>query len=332
MANASTLKNSFNKLDKLLANEVDSDSREANLVTKIHNLKTDSVNWFTECQKNGKTDEIRNKYALINRRFMRLTSQLSQATSELQNAWEDMSMTMLTRNLNIPNEDDEFEIALDAKTKKEEKIAGIYALDEITLATILKARGLSIFISYYVPSSEAEVKRIEAEVNLIEECFNNFGLTVVRVTSLGYMGDIEEFMKKVRTTSFALLLINKEFLQSMDTMKQVLHLQKDENYKNRMTILMNDEVDIGSASKVAPYTKFWEDQFSKIKKDTENASPEARGSLYLDAKQLSITKIEIADFLTSISRLKVLSYEKIKQQKFLPLLRTIAIRTIVDPN
>jgi len=281
MANASTLKDSFNKLDKLLASEVDSDSKEANLATKIHNLRTDSVNWFTECQKNGRTEAIRTKYALINRRFVRLTSQLAQATSELQNAWEDISMIMLTRKLDIPNEDDEFEIKLDAKAKKEEKRAGIYALDVTTLATILKARGLSIFISYYAsPSSEAEVDHIEA-------CFKIFGLTVVRVSSVEYMGDIEEFMKKVRTTSFALLLINKEFLQALDNMKQVLHLQKDENYKNRMTLLMHDDVDIGSASKVAPYTKFWEERFSKIKKDTENAPPEALGSLYLDAKTIN---------------------------------------------
>jgi len=49
-------------------------------------------------------------------------------------------------------------------------------------------------------------------------------------------------------------------------------------------------------------------------------------------KQLIVTKMEIADFLTSISKLKVLTYEKMKQENFLPILRIIAIRTIVDPN
>jgi len=176
------------------------------------------------------------------------------------------------------------------------------------------------------PTSDVEVKHIEA-------IFKTFGIDVVRYASLEYLGNIDEFMKRVRTTSFALLFINKAYLESLDTMSQVLQLQKDENYKNRMTLLIHTDVDIyGSAAKVLPYYKFWEEQFSKYKKVTENTPTEAAGSLAADAKQLSTTKNEISDFISNISKLKVPTYEELKSLKFLPILKLIIARTIVDPN
>jgi len=156
---------------------------------------------------------------------------------------------------------------------------------------------------------------------------------VIRHESIKYLENKEDFMKKVRTTSFALLFINKDYLESEVCMYQVLQLLKDENYSKRMALLIHSDVDIcGSTLKAVPYIKYWTEKINSFNLQVKDTPIEAYGSLSKEAKQLVYTKNEIVDFITSIANSSVAPYEELKNAKLLPILRFIAKKTVEIPK
>jgi len=267
-------------------------------------------------QKNGITDQIREQYTTVNRQLLKVTNELMTVTSELQKAWDDMSILMLTRKYPDPDEEEE---------------NGINKLDEQTIATILRPRKLSIFISY----KNNEAKTLPREVKDIEKIFTDYGIKeVIHYNSMAFMTNIGEFMKQVRTTSFALLFIDKDFLESPETMSQVLQLRKDENYKDRMALLVHSDVDIyGSTLKAIPYIKYWDEKIRSFEKQVKEAgSVESLSSLSAEAKLLIAAKSEIDLFINSIVNSNVPPYEKLKEVKLLPILQLIVSKTVVIPK
>jgi len=294
----------FSDIQELIATE-------SHLETSIDGIKSDSLKWFNEFKKAGTiTEEIRNQYTAVNKQLSKVTTEIMAATSELQKTWDELSVLMLTRKYPDPEGEEE---------------NGVDDLDEKTINTILKPRKLSIFISYK--------KTLKSEVDEIVKIFISYGIKeVICHESIKYLENKEDFMKKVRTTSFALLFINKEYLESEDSMYQVLQLIKDENYSKRMTLLIHSDVDIyGSTLKAVPYIKYWNEKISSFNKEVKDTPTEATNSLSKEAKQLMYTKSEIVDFITSIANSNVDPYVDLKQKRFLPILRFIAKTTIDIP-
>jgi len=45
------------------------------------------------------TDQIRNQYTTVNRQLSKLTTEIMAVTSDLQKAWDELSILMLTRKI-----------------------------------------------------------------------------------------------------------------------------------------------------------------------------------------------------------------------------------------
>lgn len=84
-----------------------------------------------------------------------------------------------------------------------------------------------IFISYCHADMSKALK--------VEEDLSATELTLVRdERALGYTEDLESYMKKIRSTDFALILVSDAFLRSTNCMFEVHEFLKDESQRERV--------------------------------------------------------------------------------------------------
>jgi len=119
-----------------------------------------------------------------------------------------------------------------------------------------------------------------------------------------YMGDIPTFMKKVRTTNFVLLMISKEYLENEFCMTAVMELKKDDNYKDRMLLIVHDNAKISTSEETVPYIQFWQNKHAILTARIASIPLEAAGTIGSELKKLRNITNEIAEFIAGDIRSK----------------------------
>ena len=77
----------------------------------------------------------------------------------------------------------------------------------------------------------------ETIADAIESYFKDTPITIKRdKRDLHFKQSIKEFMKQIRKTDYALMIISEDYLKSSNCMYEVLEFIKDENYKEMETI------------------------------------------------------------------------------------------------
>jgi len=141
------------------------------------------------------------------------------------------------------------------------------------------------------------------------------------------MDDKIEFMKKVRTTNFVLLLISDAYLKTRHCMLEILELRKDDNYKNRIMLVVHISAKpIYDISGSLDYVKFWDNEFKELEQAINvNELPlESRSEAFgKELVQLRNTKNEIISFIHEIRNLLVPPLEELKKISYLPILQRI---------
>ena len=131
-----------------------------------------------------------------------------------------------------------------------------------------------IFLSYSWADREV--------ADSIYESLTCLGVDVARdVRENSYTSSIRQFMKSIRYTDYALMLLSDSFLRSPNCMFEVLEFFKDENFSTRLLTLITDDFSILSMEKRVDYISYWESQYKELASkarmlDTENISEIAR--------------------------------------------------------
>jgi len=139
------------------------------------------------------------------------------------------------------------------------------------------------------------------------------------------MDNYTDFMKKVRTTNFVLLLISDDYLKSSRCMLEMLELRKDDNYKNRIMLVVHISAKpIYETAGSLDYAKFWETKHKELEQAMVGLTLEECGELGKELRQLRSTKNEIINFIQNDIRYQLVPpLDDLKQNSYLPILQRI---------
>jgi len=156
-------------------------------------------------KRRRKKNDIAKSYAELDNRVKKIVNEFKSILDSIQKNWERISIGALSG-------------------KSEQLGTKQPAVDLNTIKLVLNQKKVTIFFSYCH-------KQLPEAVD-IENVLIASNIKVIRdEKSLNYMDNYTDFMKKVRTTNFVLLLISDDYLKSSRCMLEMLELRKDDNYK-----------------------------------------------------------------------------------------------------
>ncbi len=188
-----------------------------------------------------------------------------------------------------------------------------------------------IFLSY----CHADISKARK----IEEDLGSTEIELVRdERALGYTDDIESYMKKIRTTDYALIIVSDAFLHSTNCMFEIHEFLKDENHQDRvLPVILKDYTDgeierkgadIYTPEGAATYVKYWEDREATLRKQLEGLDI---SNLRHFARELtliqSITKT-VADFIFLLRRIKHVNFDELLNREYRDILEKVGFAGI----
>lgn len=247
-------------------------------------------------KRRRKKNDITKSYTELDNRVKKTVNEFRIILNSIQKDWDRISINALSG-------------------KSEQSVA----VDLNTIKLVLNQKRPTIFLSYcHDQKSEA--------VNL-ENVLLASNMKVIRdEKSLNYMDNYTNFMKKVRTTDFVLLLISDDYLKSSKCMYEILELRKDDNYKNRIMLVVHSSAnpiyDVTGKGSVG-YVNYWDTKLKELEEAMVGLTLEESGELGKELRQLRNTKNEIVNFIQEIKKLEVPPLDDLKKNSYLPILQRI---------
>ena len=160
------------------------------------------------------------------------------------------------------------------------------------------------------------------EVEKIDKDFESIGIVLTRdIRDVGDYKSIKTFMKKIKTTDYALMIISDSYLKSKNCMYEVLELLKEDDYKDKiLPILLDDCNNISTIEGKTLYIKFWEDEYKKNKELIESVNFQNSVELINDLNIIENISRNISHFLSVITDMKHSSLSKLKEENYKPIL------------
>ena len=162
---------------------------------------------------------------------------------------------------------------------------------------------------------------------------------------LKYTDKLSEFMKGIRSSDYAILIICDSYLKSINCMTEVLELQKDENIWKKILPVICDNTNIFEIEKRIKYVNYWQDKAQSIEIALKNLDPINATSIYEELKSYKIITQNIDGFLTGLKNELYTTPKELFDKYYRPLtdkigiepdfrkmLQLIPISYIVDPQ
>lgn len=163
----------------------------------------------------------------------------------------------------------------------------------------------------------------------IEKDLNQLQIDFVRdVRDLKYKSNISDFMKKIRETDYAVLLISEEYLKSRNCMHEVLHILKEKNYKDKILPIIIGNPSIYTSEGRIRYNKYWQEIKCTLEKEITSLSPTAVINEISELKNVEKICSEINEFLSFLSDIKNLTFEDLKKEGYKSILENIGCEDV----
>ena len=180
---------------------------------------------------------------------------------------------------------------------------------------------VTIFISYSWANTDI--------ADQVEKDLSQLQIILKRdVRDLHYKSDLRNFMLQVRETDFAIILISKEYLRSKNCMIEVLHLLKERDFEDKILPIIIGTPDIYNPEGRLEYTKHWEEEIRNLETLISIHSPELVVNEISELKTIGSIHSEINEFLTYISNINNISFEKLKAEGYKSLLEKIGFKNV----
>lgn len=176
-----------------------------------------------------------------------------------------------------------------------------------------------IFISYCWKN--------ETVVEEIDHSFSKDGIKLIRdKRNTDYKDSFKVFMKKIRETDSVLMIVSDDYLKSKNCMYEVLETIKDENFKERIYPIVLSDAKIYSPANRLEYLDFWKSEYENLKKSISRFSPDEVISVTEDLKIIRDINGSIIDFISVVSDLKNIPFDKLLQSNFIEIKQKLGIQ------
>ncbi|KYC51865.1 MAG: lipoprotein NlpI [Candidatus Methanofastidiosum methylothiophilum] len=164
----------------------------------------------------------------------------------------------------------------------------------------------------------------------IAEEIDNFCLSIGKILTkddrdIRYKDSISGYMKKIRQSDFAILLISDDFLKSINCMYEVYELIKEEDYKDKILPILIEPINIFTYEGILNYINYWDEKEKECRNKLNEKDPLKTIKLREDHKIIDNIGHEIGDFLEILKGIKCKTYEEIKKSGYIDIINIIAI-------
>ncbi|MCX6154088.1 MAG: tetratricopeptide repeat protein [Candidatus Kapabacteria bacterium] len=172
---------------------------------------------------------------------------------------------------------------------------------------MVDSKKLEVFISYCWANAA-----IVDEIDLI---FKNFGLILKRdIRDSEYKTSLSDFMKQIKNSDYALMIISQEFLRSENCMYEAMELFSDIDFDKKFLPIYLEKCDMYNTNGKLNQYQYWEDKYNEIKMRIKSLDDFLNVGEYLKINISIIKNIKdnILLFLNKIAELnaKDLKYHK----------------------
>jgi len=180
----------------------------------------------------------------------------------------------------------------------------------VALSNAVNSKQISIFISHSWAHLEP--------VNQIDTFFKDHGIEFVRdkreITR--FQDNIEEFMKRVETCDFVILMISEEFLKSPNCMYEVVNFLKSPNFTERVVPIPLPGTDIYGLGATAKYIRYWKDKQTELRQNVEGLEISEMGEFTEELKIVDQIKNSMGDFMRHLKNKKMVSFEELRNSNY----------------
>jgi hypothetical protein len=162
--------------------------------------------------------------------------------------------------------------------------------------------------------------------NKIDEDWNSVGIILKRdIRDLNYKKDIKDFMNQVRDVDYVILLISEYYLKSEACMYEALEMFESSSFKKRVLPIIVGDSNIYDAFARIKYVTYWENKLNELNSliRTELQVLSNGASLIEKVSHYQRISINIDNFLSNISGMLCVSWEKTQQNFYLDIFNHI---------
>jgi hypothetical protein len=120
---------------------------------------------------------------------------------------------------------------------------------------------------------------------------------------LSYKDDLPAFMESICTHDFAVLFISDKYLKSVNCMNEVLHAMKEQNSREKIIPILDDNVELFTPAGRVQYINYWADHLKRQTELTEGIDPLNAIEEFKILRQSRTISQDIGDFLVLLSRM-----------------------------
>lgn len=143
--------------------------------------------------------------------------------------------------------------------------------------------------------------------------------------TLKYADKISDFMKKIRKSDFAIVLICDNYLKSINCMTEVMQLDKDDNIWDKLLPVICKDSNIKDPLDRINYVNYWQEKSSAIESALKAIDPINATSLYQELKSYKEITQNIDTFLLNLKDKLFVSPEELFKKFYSPITDRIGV-------
>ncbi|QNN44486.1 toll/interleukin-1 receptor domain-containing protein [Pedobacter roseus] len=145
---------------------------------------------------------------------------------------------------------------------------------------------------------------------------------------ISYKDDLKSFMRSIRDTDYSILLISKDYLQSLNCMYEVTHLLKEKNVQKKILPVIIDDTSIFKPLDRIAYIKYWEQEKKNLQGQLIKIDPLNALDVYADLKLINEASQSIDNFITFITSMLIVKYSELRPTNYSHLLKAMGIEDV----
>lgn len=178
-----------------------------------------------------------------------------------------------------------------------------------------------IFLSYSWQNKD--------ESSTIEKDFNKIGIPLIKDTkNIRYKDSISNFIKNIRNSDFAILLISDDYLKSVNCMSEAIEILKEQNHNEKILPILINKPKIFKTADRIKYVKYWQEEKMNLEYQLKGLDVTSSINSYNDLQNLEAIYSSIDEFLKKIGDMKSLTLEDLQGENYKSILDYLGFEDI----
>lgn len=158
--------------------------------------------------------------------------------------------------------------------------------------------------------------------DIIDQDFSNIGIIFLRdQRDAAYRSSLKEYMQRIGKSDFVVILISDEFLKSEYCMYEMTELLNTHEFEKRiLPVALENAGAVFHPKTRTVYYDYWKEELATAEKLLHDY---LNTDYMLQKKKIETICLQLDDFFSKLTDLRILRFEELRQQHYKPLLDII---------